>query len=270
MQAVFIKNIKDLVGRSIINSDGVVRHLQTIISTHSSHIVSESDFDDIKYFQRSGGQTWSRNLKFLKGMYEDAGHPGHYRFLKQYLTLNRSQLFFADKAILVEGDTERILLPAMMRKIDQFDAQNAWTGGTFAPLPLLSQNISVIEVGAHSHIYEIFLDFIGVKTLIITDIDSGVKKDELDKDGNVKFTKNGEAKKKIEAHPIDGATHTTNYALQFYHSKGPDIAYYIGLTMEQKTVGRDATGKWSAEANGQVMCAFQVCEADHAGNQYHS
>jgi putative ATP-dependent endonuclease of OLD family len=60
----------------------------------------------------------------------------NYKFLKQYLTLHRAELFFADKAIFVEGDTERILLPAMMKKIDQEKPDN----------PLLSQNISIIEV----------------------------------------------------------------------------------------------------------------------------
>lgn len=263
MQAIFIKNIKKLVGRSIRNADGIDRPLQTILSTHSSHIVAESDFDDIKYFQKSGGHTRSRSLKHLQKLYQESGYPGHYKFLKQYLTLNRSQLFFADKAILVEGDTERILLPAMMRKMDQIDARNAWAEGNAPPLALLSQNISVIEVGAHSHIYEIFLDFIGVKTLIITDIDSAKEEDVVSADGKMKKVRG--------AHEIDGATHTTNFALQFYHGKGPEIAHYIGLELTQKMVLKDmTTGKWAAHADGKVMCVFQVPEADEVGNAYHA
>lgn len=263
MQAIFIKNIKELVGRSIRNAYGVSRPLQTIVSTHSAHIVAESDFDDIKYFRKNTIETRSRSLKHLQQRYKDAGNPGHYKFLKQYLTLNRSQLFFADKAILVEGDTERILLPAMMRKMDQVDASGAWALGEVAPLALLSQNISIIEVGAHSHIYEIFLDFIGIKTLIITDIDSA--KEE-------KIIEDGKAPKKVKfAHEIDGATHTTNFALQFYHGTGPEITYYIGLKLEQKTVLKDVdTGKWAPHADGQVMCVFQVSEPDEAGKVYHA
>ena len=72
-------------------------------------------------------------------------------------------MFFADKAILIEGDTERILLPAMMNKIDIEDPSE---------FPLLSQNISIVEVGAYAHIFEKFIDFIGIKSLLITDIDS--------------------------------------------------------------------------------------------------
>ena len=122
MQAVFIKNIKNLIGREIENADGVSRPLQTIVSTHSAHIVAECDFDNIKYFRKHSAGTSSKNLRDLRQLYSASGEPGHYKFLKQYLTLHRSQLFFADKAILVEGDTERILLPAMMRKADQADA----------------------------------------------------------------------------------------------------------------------------------------------------
>src|SRR3546814_14701121 len=40
-------------------------------------------------------------------------------FLHQYLTLSRCDLFFADKAILIEGTSERLLLPSMIRKTDE-------------------------------------------------------------------------------------------------------------------------------------------------------
>ncbi|WP_224652436.1 ATP-dependent nuclease, partial [Pectobacterium versatile] len=254
MQAIFITNIKRLVGRAIANADGIARSLQTILSTHSSHIVAESDFDDIKYFRRIDGNTQSRSLNELDDLYKASGKGSHYAFLKQYLTLNRSQLFFADKAVLVEGDTERILLPAMMRKIDQVDAAQAWKDGVFPPIALLSQNISVIEVGAHSQIYEIFLQFIGVKTLIITDIDAGLEELVVDDQDDPVFNLKGEQTKKIKAHPVDGSTHTTNNALQFFHGVGPEIAYFTGLTLEQKSVWKNPdTGKWGPKAEGQVL-----------------
>ncbi|WP_203133159.1 ATP-binding protein, partial [Flavobacterium psychrophilum] len=45
MQYVFIKNIKELLKQGIKRDDGQSGELQSIISTHSSHIVSESNFD---------------------------------------------------------------------------------------------------------------------------------------------------------------------------------------------------------------------------------
>ena len=52
-----------------------------------------------------------------------------------------------------------------MKKVDIDD-------NSTSDLPLLSQNISIIEVGAYSKIFDKFISFLGIKTLIITDIDS--------------------------------------------------------------------------------------------------
>lgn len=137
------------------------------MTTHSSHIVAECDFDDIKYFFKTneGDNVISKNLSDLEIMYqkEKGSKNNHFKFLKQYLTLNRAEVFFADKIVLIEGDTERILLPAMIKKLDQ---ENEYD------IPLSSQNISIIEVGNYAEIYAEFIQFIGIKTLIITDIDT--------------------------------------------------------------------------------------------------
>ena len=170
MQHVFIKKITEILDKEKngldINgkrdSKKAKFNLQNIITTHSSHIVAESNFDDIKYFHKKNklNEVNSRNLKDLRVDYDKTKQ---YQFLKQYLTLNRAELFFADKAILIEGDTERILLPAMMSKLDLEKTYD---------LPLLSQNISIVEVGAYGHIFRKFIEFIDIKYLLITDIDT--------------------------------------------------------------------------------------------------
>lgn len=161
-----------------INSDkgNTLINLQTIISTHSSHISSQSDFNDIKYFFKDNANNVKvKNLSDLEREYLDKSSNNQenvteeekeknkkiFKFLKQYLTLNNAELFFADKAIFIEGDTERILMPAIMKK---FDIEHK--------TDLLSQNISIVEVGNYSHIFDEFLNFLNIKTLIITDIDS--------------------------------------------------------------------------------------------------
>lgn len=117
MQYVFIKNIKRLLKDGIQRADGEIRSLQYIISTHSSHIVADSDFDDIKYLKKEGdNNVIAKNLKDLKKEY-DKKTP-QYQFLTQYLTISRAEIFFAEKAVLIEGDTERMLIPTMMKKID--------------------------------------------------------------------------------------------------------------------------------------------------------
>lgn len=164
MQYVFIKNIKNLLKDGVKRDDGKNRKLQYMITTHSSHIVADSDFDDIKYLMSNNeGNIIAKNLSQLREEYNE--DEKQYQFLKQYLTISRAEIFFADKAILIEGDTERILMPTFMKKVD---IENNST----SVLPLLSQNISIIEVGAYSQIFEKFISFLGIKALIITDIDS--------------------------------------------------------------------------------------------------
>lgn len=107
MQYVFIKNIKSLLEQGIVREDGDNRKLQTVITTHSSHIVSESNFDDVKYLKKENeNYVIAKNLIDLRKQYET--NLTQYQFLKQYLTISRAEIFFADKAILIEGDTERI------------------------------------------------------------------------------------------------------------------------------------------------------------------
>ena len=165
MQYVFIKNIKALLNEGVRDVHGNVRPLQYIVSTHSSHIVADCDYDDIKYFRRIDGrnEVKAKSLKTLGDVYDN---KEHLRFLKQYITINRSELFFADKAILIEGDTERILLPAIIKKLDKTEATEK------SVLPLMSQNVSIIEVGAHAEIFVRLLNFLGLnKVLVITDFD---------------------------------------------------------------------------------------------------
>lgn len=97
--------------------------------------------------------------------------PLLFKFLSQYLGIQSSELFFADKAIFIEGTTERMLLPLFMSKHDS---------GLAGEMPLSSQNISVLEVGANAKAFAPFLDFLGIKSLIVTDIDT-TKKNEKGK-----------------------------------------------------------------------------------------
>ena len=232
MQYVFINNIKDLLENRQQRRDGVTWSLQTILSTHSAHIVSESEFEKIKYFKREKDGIISKNLKDLKNKESDQS----YKFLKQYLTLHRAELFFADKAIFIEGDTERILLPAIMKKLDQ-----EFLAEELRLLPLLSQNISIIEVGAYSHIFEKFIDFIGIKSLIITDIDS------VDKNG--------------EKCQVFGGEKTSNSSLLFFYGKEKTLTEFIALSQEERIMKKDpASSDWVSDTGGYLLCTYQTKE----------
>ncbi len=156
MQQVFISQVKGLL--SDAKKENI--NIQLVITSHSSHILSEAGIDEekgfnrIRFFNKIGSKLEAQDFNFLK-IKDD---KKTFRFLKQYLTLHKSDLFFSDKVILVEGTTERMLLPQMIKKV--------------AP-SLQNEYVTILEVGgAFTHKFKELLDFIKVKTLIITDIDS--------------------------------------------------------------------------------------------------
>ncbi len=222
MQYIFIENIKKTLEEKGVN-------LQTIMTTHSPHIVSRSDFNDIKYLKKEGSNIVAKNLKELEKSLEGQGEI--FKFLKQYLTVHRAEIFFTDKVIFVEGDTERILLPAMMKKIKD-SSEN----------PLLSQNISIIEVGNYSHKFEAFIDFIGVKSLIITDIDTIVE------DGG-------------KSCPVAEGKKSSNPSLKFFYRE-MEFGQLKALPLEKRILLKKEQ-EWKQGKGGHVLCMFQMEEDNY-------
>jgi hypothetical protein len=140
--------------------------VQFIVSTHSSHVANAVGFESIRYFlPTSANGVRQTRIKDLREGLRDTPKE-HRRFLSQYLTLTRCDLFFADKAILIEGTGERLLLPVMIEKLEASEPR--------AP-KLSSQYMTTMEVGgSYAHIFFALLDFLELRTLIITDLDSVV------------------------------------------------------------------------------------------------
>lgn len=256
MQYIFIKNIKNLLGTPLETKDEH-RKIQSIISTHSSHIVSESEFGDIKYMRRTGNEVIAKNLKDLQNEY-DNDEQQWYTFLKHYLTLSRSELFFADKAIFIEGDTERILLPILMRKLDQEELCDEDKN----ELPLCKQNISIIEVGAYSHIFGKFINFIGLeKAVVFTDLDVGHK---INGKGHILKTKYVDSDEML----------TSNNALKEYFKNLKDgndlkVNKLLSLTDNQKVfTWNTAESQWKQDENGNMRVCFQVKENNYQARTF--
>lgn len=136
--------------------------IQVLLTTHSSHIANAVPFKRIRYVQKLKNTV---NYKDLGEFYAEDDKNAD--FIHKYLTISRCDLFFADKAILIEGTAERLLIPDMINKCGE-----AGIYKTEKP-QLPSQYCSLIEVGgAYAHVFCPFLEFLGIPTLIITDIDS--------------------------------------------------------------------------------------------------
>lgn len=167
MQDVFIRQVSK-IAQQLSDQEGAPLPwpVQFVVSTHSSHVANAAGFEAIRYFLPTAAdgvrQTEIKDLREgLRGTPED-----HRKFLHQYLTLTRCDLFFADKAILIEGTSERLLLPVIVEKLEEVESD--------AP-KLTSQYITTMEVGgAYAHIFFDLLDFLKLRTLVITDLDSVV------------------------------------------------------------------------------------------------
>lgn len=214
MQTVFIEKAGGFL------SDGEGGGAQLILTTHSSHIVATCGFAPIRYFRRRGATAVVRDLLAFRNSQTDPEKRRAVDFLSRYLTLTRCDLFFCDKAILIEGAVERLVLPKMIAQ-----AKAAGIGD------LTSTYLAVIEVGgAYAHAFKDLVSFIGVPTLIVTDLDSV-----------------GEDRKKC---PVAAGYKTSNATLKSWLPAKAAIADLLVATDVHKT-------------EGQVRVTYQVPDAAH-------
>ncbi|MBW0252467.1 ATP-dependent endonuclease [Cellulomonas sp. PS-H5] len=154
LQQVFIRKILDIIPE--VDPDF---QTQLVVTTHSPHIVYESNFRPIRYFSRvvmTEGLQCS-DVKNLSRFYDEEELATR-DFLQQYIKLTHCDLFFADGAVLVEGNVERLLLPLVIER--------------FVPA-LRSCHLTILEVGgAFAFKFEKLMTFLGLPTLVITDLDS--------------------------------------------------------------------------------------------------
>lgn len=235
MQSVFIKNIKVFLREVGLNA-------QIIITTHSSHILSGSTLQSIRYFTK----TEDANLCIVKDLMNFNNNLTEIetkKFLTQYLTLGKCDLFFADKTILLEGTVERILLPIFIEKYDSITTGNK----------LSEQYISAVEVGgAYAEKFKELLTFLELKTLIITDIDS-VKKQKAN---------NKTTCEKIEITEADELM-TSNITLRKWIPMKVKIAELLTVNDSEKIVDkiRVAYQKNVNPAGNPVKCGRSFEEA---------
>lgn len=156
LQQAFIRKVMDIL--AIKGEDRAHYTSQVVVTTHSTHLLYERGFKPIRYFRRSRAQHASTSDVVNLSIFYDATDPGIRSFLERYLKLAHCDLFFADGAVLVEGNVERLLLPQMIAN---------------AAPRLQSTYLTVLEIGgAFGHQFKPLIDFLGLTTLIITDLDS--------------------------------------------------------------------------------------------------
>lgn len=154
LQQAFVRKLTELIPPA--GEDG--HATQFVITTHSPHILYERGFKPIRYFRRSAeiGSKQCSAVFNLSAFYES--NKDDRDFLQRYMKLTHCDLFFADGAILVEGNVERLVLPLMI---------------SHGAKKLNAAYLSILEVGgAFAFRFQKLIEFLGLPTLIVTDLDS--------------------------------------------------------------------------------------------------
>ena len=141
-----------------------LHNIQGIITTHSEEIVRSANLTDIKVIRPKAPliNKICDMSEFLKKYETEKA------FFETFFRINFSNLIFADKAIIYEGDTERMYIESLIfgdRKKEKEDPLNF--------LDTLSQKyITYAQAGgAYAHKYAELLNELEINTLIFTDID---------------------------------------------------------------------------------------------------
>lgn len=236
LQQVFVNKVLDILAEEA-DDDFAMFHTQLVLTTHSPHILYERGFTPIRYFRRENtGAAQNSNVLNLSEFYQTTAEPSR-DFLERYLKLTHCDLFFADAAVLVEGNVERLLMPQMI--------MNSAPG-------LRSRHLSVLEIGgAFGHQFRTLMEFLGIPTLIITDLDSvhfpaleegEEDDDELDADDEEQAAVRGARRKKKTCTPETPGAETSNQMLRQWLPARQNINDLLALGPEDKTTQADDNG----------------------------
>ncbi|WP_242258944.1 AAA family ATPase [Streptococcus thoraltensis] len=167
MQELFIKNISKAIA-TLLGKKDQLDTFQIIITTHSTHILnskiqSGNTLNNISYLGQAGENNIIKNISDDVIISGGNIEPKTYEYIKKYLRLEVSDIFFADAVILAEGVSEETYL--------RFEIDRHPT--------LKSHHIKVYRIdGAYAHQFITLLELLEIKTIIFTDIDLKRTKEE--------------------------------------------------------------------------------------------
>lgn len=127
---------------------------QFILTTHSITLASKIELEKLIVLKDKMAYPMSSEYTMMR--------PADYKFLERFLDATKANLFFAKGLIMVEGDAENLLVPALAELIER---------------PLPRDGVSVVNVGstAYKRYVSIFKrkdgSFFGMPIAIVSDLD---------------------------------------------------------------------------------------------------
>ena len=219
MQQVFIKYLIEHYKEGI----------QGLITTHSNEMVRVAGITHLRVIRRTGSflSELYDPSKLIKGLQESEDTDDRLLadFYDCFFEIGYSELVFADKAIFYEGDTERLYI----RKLLTLEKYRK----------LKQQYIAYIQVGgAYAKNYKKMIELLGIKSLIITDID---------------YSKDAETVNDINDSEITNAT-----LKEFYRIDNKESTPTVKDLYEWKTSEKNVI------SNGLIYTCFQTNDDGYA------
>jgi len=149
MQDVFAQYISDYYKQEI--------NIQSVLTTHSHEVVRVATISQLRVLRQV--DHFKCDLFDLREFQSSImSDKDLLEFYNWFYTINFPDIIFADKIILYEGDTERMLIKSMLHLDEFFELRN--------------QYLSFVQVGeAYALNYKPIIDFLGIRAVIITDLD---------------------------------------------------------------------------------------------------
>ncbi|MFN4027508.1 MAG: ATP-dependent nuclease [Flavobacterium sp.] len=137
--------------------------IQFILTTHSPNIASKVDLKSLIICKNNNVFPLGEDYTYLGEKTKESKYENSYKYLKRFLDVTKSNLFFAKGLILVEGWSEELLIPEIAKKID---------------CDLTKKEVSIVNVGSTAYLdfAKVFLrkennDELEVPVSIVTDLD---------------------------------------------------------------------------------------------------
>jgi putative ATP-dependent endonuclease of OLD family len=157
LQDHLASNIESLV--KVTASNDYRKDIQIILTSHSTHITTKIDFEKTVVLFQQDNLTVPHYI--FNAFPDTAQGRRNLKYLNKYLDAVNTNLFYSRRVILVEGISEKLLVPFFFKK--------------YKGLTVEQSSCAIINVNglAFSHFLEIVKNGYFIKCLVLTDSDTG-------------------------------------------------------------------------------------------------
>lgn len=158
--------MQDIFTRYLFDCYSDTTDMQGLVTTHSHEVIRSAKISQLRVLRQTDEFT-SKLYDLEEFQNELSEAPDLLRFYTILYGINFSDILFSDIVIMYEGDTERMLIRSLLGKDEYENLRNRY--------------VSFVQVGgAYAHKYKRLVEFLELKTAIITDIDYDLKAADIE------------------------------------------------------------------------------------------